>query len=63
MNEADEGFKVKKEREADRGSIASQRGEIRDKQNVTDPEGVNMGGKGEHLCLREERVGMKSSWG
>ena len=51
----------KKERGANRESFASQRGEIRVKQNVIDPEGVNMRAK-EHLSLREERVGMKSYW-
>lgn len=40
--EADEGLKLKKERAADRGSPASQPGEIRTKQNVVDSEGVNV---------------------
>lgn len=31
------------------------------KQNVIDPEEVNMREK-EHLSLREERVGLKSYW-
>lgn len=30
-------MKLKKGRDADRGSIASQRGEIRATQNITDP--------------------------
>lgn len=42
ISEADEGLKLKKEREADRGSRASQRGEVRAKQNIVDPEGINM---------------------
>lgn len=42
ISEADEGLKLKKEREADRGSRASQRGEVRAKQNIFDPEGINM---------------------
>lgn len=42
ISEADEGLKLKKEREADRGSRASQRGEVRAEQNIIDPEGINM---------------------
>lgn len=41
VNEADEGLKLKKEREADSGSVASQKGEIRAKQSIIDPEEVN----------------------
>ena len=59
VNETDEGFKLKKEGEADRESITSQRGEIRAKQ-VIDTQGVNRREKGEHLSLRGERVGLKS---
>lgn len=42
MNEADEGLKLTKEREAARGSVASQGGEIRAEQSTVDPEEVNM---------------------
>lgn len=58
VKEADEGLKLKKERAADRGSISSQRGEIRAKQNIIDPKGVNM--REERGASEPKRVGIKS---
>lgn len=40
--------------------MPSQKGEIRAKQNIIDPEKVNMREKGEHLSLRELLLGMKA---
>lgn len=53
MNEADEGLKLKKGREAVRGSIASQRGEMRAQQDIIDPERVNVREGRRHLSLRQ----------
>lgn len=50
--EADGGLKLKKGREAVRGSTASQRGEVRAQQHMIAPEPVSRREERKHLSLR-----------